>query len=162
MKKYIMVLFFVFGAIGAFAQTQGPVTIFADTVSYKEQESKSLFTGNVVVSSNIYTLTTNRLEVVFAGNNEIKTLKCWGNVNFKSDNISAVADNADLSQVTKIINLSGKAKIWQGNNYMEGESMRLNYETREIAGHKGKGDRVVIVFTPDDNGTIIFGGQGDK
>jgi lipopolysaccharide transport protein LptA len=152
MKK-VFVVITLFIASLAFGQSSGPVKIHADSMQYYGEQNKSVFTGNVVAVSETYTLTASKLELFITQQNQVEKILCEGNVNFNTKDILAVSDKADLDQASKIITLNGNAKIWQNANYLEGEHVRIQYETREIFVDKGSSERVVIIFNPADNTT---------
>ncbi|MDR2105643.1 MAG: hypothetical protein LBP51_07820 [Deferribacteraceae bacterium] len=128
----------------------GSITVKSDSMKYFGNEGKSVFTGKVVVTSDEYTLKAEILDVFFTKDNQINRIICNKNVNFQTDDIRAASNYAEIDQKTKIISLQGKAKLWQGVNYLEGEKIRINYETQEIIADKGASDRVTVIFTPDN------------
>ncbi len=151
----VFAVVFLFSASFAFAQNSGPVKIHADSMQYYGEQNKSVFTGNVVAVSETYTLTASKVELFITPQNQVEKILCEGNVNFNTKDILAVSDKADLDQKTKIITLNGNAKIWQNANYLEGEHVRIQYETREIFVDKGSSERVVIIFNPADNSSSV-------
>ncbi|MDR2401226.1 MAG: hypothetical protein LBD73_06205 [Deferribacteraceae bacterium] len=159
MKKLLFsVAATLFLSLSVWADTlpAGAITIKSDSMKYLGSEGKSIFTGKVVVTSEAYILKADALDVFFTKNNDVSRIVCNKNVNFQTEDIRATSAYADIDQKTKIITLQGKAKLWQGVNYLEGEKIRINYETREIIADKGSSDRITVIFTPDnktDNNT---------
>jgi lipopolysaccharide transport protein LptA len=142
-------LFFVFSAFAA--DDMGKVTIHAANVRYFGEENRSTFTGNVVMINSAYTLTADRAEVFFAEGNAVKLIRCFSNVNIKTDNLLALSNFADIDAAQKTITVFGNARVWQEDNYMEGDSVTFNYSTREISVRKGKGGQVRVIMNPKED-----------
>ena len=83
---------------------------------------------------------------------EVEKIKCVGNVNFKSDDIISISKKADLDQKKKLAIITGNVKVWQGENYLEGEKVLIYYEEERIIVDKGTDKRVTIIFKPNDEG----------
>ncbi|MDR2401225.1 MAG: hypothetical protein LBD73_06200 [Deferribacteraceae bacterium] len=142
----------IFAAHTAFAADDvGKVTIHAASVRYFGEENRSAFTGNVVMINADYTLTADRAEVYFEEGSAVKTIRCFSNVNIKTANILAVSNFADIDALKQTITVFGNARVWQENNYMEGETVIFNYITREIAVKKGEGGKVRVIVNPDED-----------
>jgi lipopolysaccharide export system protein LptA len=148
--SFLLFIFPVF-SLAAEALPPGAITIKSDSMKYLDTQRKSVFNGGVVVTSETYTLKTDAMDVFFTKDNEINRIICHDNVNFQTEEIKASSDYAEIDQKTKIINLQGRAKLWQGKNYLEGEKVRINYVTKEIIADKGSKERVTVVFTPDND-----------
>jgi lipopolysaccharide export system protein LptA len=146
---FLFLLLFSF-SVWAESLPVGAITVKSDSMKYFGAEGKSVFSGKVVVTSDEYTLKAETLDVFFDKNNEINKITCSKNVNFQTEEIRATSNFAEIDQRTKIINLQGRAKLWQGANYLEGEKIRINYETKEIIADKGGTERVTVIFTPDN------------
>ena len=43
-------------------------------------------------------------------------------------------------------------KVWQGENYLEGEKVFIYYEEERIVVDKGTDKRVTIIFKPENEG----------
>lgn len=129
-----------------------PVKVQADEMRYYGTERKSTFHGNVVAVSDNYTLTADNVTVLLDKKNEISKIKCVGNVNFRSDDIISISKQADLDQKKKVAVITGNVKVWQGENYLEGEKVYIYYEEERIVVDKGIDKRVTIIFKPTDEG----------
>lgn len=127
-----------------------PVRVQADEMRYYGTEHKSIFRGNVVAISDNYTLTSDDVVVFLNKNMDVAKIHCLGNVNFKSDDIISISNKADLDHSKKVAVITGDVKVWQGENYLEGEKVFIYYEEERIVVDKGKDKRVTIIFKPDD------------
>lgn len=137
----------------AFAQNSiesEKVRLYFDGMSHQVEEDHTTITGNVVAVSDKYTLTADKVDLYHTKDQAVVRIVCTGGVNFKTDEILAVADSAELDQRVKTIYLTGNAKIWQGENYIEGERMEIQYETRELYVAKGSSKRVTVIFNLDN------------
>ena len=129
----------------------GYMNINADSMRYFGSANKSVFSGSVHASNDNFTLTADNVDVYFSDKNEVIRIVCKGQVVFKSVDILATANNAELVQPEKTIILDGNAEIWQKENYLKGAKVTIQYEKREIYVEKGSGNRVTVIFKPDDN-----------
>ena len=150
----ILVLFSIPLLLGAKKDisTNSPVKVQADEMRYFGTEKKSTFHGNVVAVSDNYTLTADDVTVFLDKANEISKIKCVGNVNFRSDDIISISKEADLDQKKKLAVITGNVKVWQCENYLEGEKVFIYYEEERIVVDKGTDKRVTIIFKPTDEG----------
>ena len=154
-KLLILLIILVFAPLLTGAKkdaTNAPVKVQADEMRYYGTERKSTFHGNVVAVSDNYTLTADDVTVFLDKANEISKIKCVGNVNFRSDDIISISKQADLDQKKKVAVITGNVKVWQGENYLEGEKVFIYYEEERIIVDKGTNKRVTIIFKPTDEG----------
>ena len=57
-----------------------------------------------------------------------------------------------MDQKKKVAVITGNVKVWQGENYLEGEKVFIYYEEERIIVDKGTNKRVTIIFKPTDEG----------
>jgi lipopolysaccharide transport protein LptA len=151
MKIFIVTLFSLLAALAFAADDTGKITIHAANVRYFGEENRSTFTGNVVMVNSVYTVTADKADV-FAETGAIKTIRCSSNVNIKTEELLALSNFANIDTEGKIITIFGNARVWQENNYIEGDRITYNYTTREISVHKGNdGKKVRVIVTPDED-----------
>ncbi len=127
-----------------------PVKIQSDTMKYFGNEKKSVFSGNVVAVNDNFTLTADNVTVVLNNSMDVDKIICNGNVNFKTKDIVSVSKNAEVDQTSQTAVLSGGVKVWQGENFLEGDRVIMYYVDNRIVVDKGKETRVTIIFKPDD------------
>lgn len=155
MKRFFIFLLFIAFASAGWAQSiSDPIRINADSAEYYGSTFKTTFNGNVHASSDNFTLTSDKVDVYFNDKNEVQRIVCNGQVVFKSNDILATSNKAELMQKTKMITLEGNAEIWQKENYLKGEKVRIQYEKKEIHVEKGTGSRITVIFKPDDNASL--------
>lgn len=132
---------------------KSPVKIQSDTMRYYGKDKKSIFSGNVVAVSDNFTLTSDNVTVLLNKDMDVDKIICNGNVNFKTDDIVAVSKNAEVDQKSEIAVLSGGVKVWQGENFLEGNKVTMYYAENRIVVNSGEKQRVTITFKPGDNET---------
>ena len=160
--KNICILLICILVFPAFAQEKiAPVKVTADTMRYFGSERKISLTGNVAAISEQYSLLAQTVDVYTNEANEITKIYGQGNVNFKSADISAVSNNAQLDQLKKTVILRGNVRVYKGENYLQGEYVSIQYETQEILIEGASGElygedrpasgdeRVTVIFNPD-------------
>lgn len=165
-NKIFLIMFIVlFSSLGYGAnkkdiKTTSPVKVQSDTMKYYGKERKSVFSGNVVAVSDNFTLTSDDVTVYLNKNMDVSKIECRGNVNFKSKDIVSISNKADVNQENELAVISGNVKVWQGENYLEGEKVFIYYEENRIVVDKGTDKRVTIIFKPGEEGSNF--GSGNK
>jgi lipopolysaccharide transport protein LptA len=61
----------------------------------------------------------------------------------------AISNFADIDAAENTISVFGNARIWQDNNYMEGDRVTFNYVTKEVSIRKGKDGKVRVIVNPE-------------
>ncbi len=158
--KYFIILILILSApffMGADTKNKtikptSPVKIQANEMRYYGTERKSTFHGNVVAVSDNYTLTSDDIVVFLNKDMDVSKIQCTGNVNFKSDGIVSISKRADLDHNKKVAVITGDVKVWQGENYLEGEKVFIYYGEERIVVDKGTEKRVTIIFKPENEG----------
>jgi lipopolysaccharide transport protein LptA len=133
------------------AQNQSPVKVTARSMRFLGNEQRTVFSGDVLAISQQYTISADEVVVHLTSKNEITRIDCNRNVNFKSADIVGMSNKATLNQQTKTITLVGNVKVHKGENYMEGNNIAIQYETKEITINDG-----IIIFNPNDKSGMTF------
>lgn len=127
-----------------------PVKIQSDGMKYFGNEKKSEFSGNVIAVSDDFTLTADHVTVFLNADMDVDKIICKGNVNFKNKDVISISEDAEVDQTIKTAVLSGGVKVWQGENFLEGDKVIMYYTDNRIIVDKGTDRRVTIIFRPDD------------
>ncbi|ADD68079.1 lipopolysaccharide transport periplasmic protein LptA [Denitrovibrio acetiphilus DSM 12809] len=159
LKSYIKIisllaLLLAFPAWGFSAETESadkeivPIHIEADKMV--TIGNKSIITGNVVVVRGDMTMKSDEMEVTAAEGNQVKEIYSKGNVRIEDKDLLALSGFARLYQDEQKVVLTDNAKVWKGDNYIEGEKITLFMESNRLFVDKGdnKGDRIKIIITP--------------
>lgn len=143
------------GIIGAtalllvpFAYAKSPIQVEADSVKYFGDKKMSMASGNVYVHGDEYTVRADRVEVYFTKGDDIDKIVSQGNVNFKYRDITGLAREITVDWNNGVATLVGDARVWQGENYLEGERVVLYYKENRVNIEKGNNKRVKIIIAP--------------
>lgn len=147
------------GAYKADIKPSSPVKIQSDAMRYYGSERKSVFSGNVVAVNDNFTLTSDNVTVMLNNKMDVEKIICVGNVNFKTQDMVSISQKAEVDQSKGLAVISGGVKVWQGENFLEGEKVFMYYEENRIVVDKGAEKRVTIIFKPEDEGKF---GSGNK
>lgn len=137
-------------SFAAESQKEEPIQIEADNMKYYGDKQMSFFTGNVVVIKGEMKMTSTEMEVYFTEDKEVKEIFSKGNVRIEKEGLLALSGFARIYQQEQKVVLTENAKVWQEDNYLEGEKVTLFLDSEKLFVDKGKdGDkRVKIIITP--------------
>jgi len=157
-KSFFVTIFILFISSVSFAA--GSIQIESDSLKYFGEENKSIFKGNVVVESDNMTVHSDNMTVYFSKNREIDRILAEGNVNITKENMYFMSDKAEMLMQDNVIKLIRNVKVWQGENYLEGEEVIIYNDSNRMEVRKGKDSRVKIIYYPDEKGnTIVNNGK---
>jgi lipopolysaccharide export system protein LptA len=71
-----------------------------------------------------------------------------------------VSEKAEVDLNTNIIKLIGNVRVWNNDNYLEGEEIIIYNNEERIDIVKKNNKRVKIIFTPDDKDNLIGNKSG--
>lgn len=134
------------------------VKIESDSLKYFSDDNYSLFEGNVKAVYDDIIIYSKKMYVYMRENDEVDKIVCKGDVKIVKDDITSTAKEAEYDVDKDIFYLYGGVRIWQDNNYLEGEEIVYNNKTNEIQVKKGKNRRVIVIFKPEkkeDNTTNV-------
>lgn len=126
----------------------GPIQIEADSMKYYGEKQMSHFSGNVVVIRDGMKMTSDEMDVYFTPEKEVKEIFSRGNVKIEKQDLLALSGEARIYQQEQKIVLTKNARVWQGDNYLEGEKVTLYNDTDKLFVDKGPDKRVKIIITP--------------
>jgi lipopolysaccharide export system protein LptA len=125
-----------------------PIQIEADNMQYFGDKQMSVFKGKVVVIREDMKMTADEMQVFFTKNREVKEILSRGNVRIEKEGLLALSGRAKLFQKEQKVELSENARVWQGDNYLEGEKVTLYTGTDRLFVEKGDEKRVKIILAP--------------
>jgi lipopolysaccharide export system protein LptA len=139
----------------AFAEEQQaaknePIQIEADNMKYYGDKQMSHFTGNVVVIKGDLKMTSKEMEVYFTEEKEVKEIFSKGDVKIEREGLLALSGFARIYQQEQKVVLTENARVWQEDNYLEGDKVTLFLDSEKLFVDKGNDDdkRVKIIITP--------------
>ncbi len=154
--KYIMILSFIF----IVAAKNSPITIEADSLSVLGKENKAVFKGDVSVTYQTSKLKADEITVYYNKDKKPEKIICNGNVNFVDKKMYGVSEKAKMDLKTNVITMTGKVKVWNGDNYLEGEEIIIYNNEERIDIVKKNNKRVKIIFTPEGKENFIGNKSG--
>ena len=163
MKTWVLLLLLLITALGAAeaapparkgGRKSGETVITASRMEYDYAESAVLFEENVKVVDPEFTMTADRVIVLLEGTNNLKQVRCLGNVVLVSEDRSARCAEAVYTKADGKIVMTGEAvlqrakdqiwgrkiTIWVDDERMECEPARMVIQPSSV---KGDGKRVL-------------------
>ena len=162
MKTWMLLPMLLATVLGAVAATpvrkggrkSGETVITASRMEYDYTESAVLFEENVKVVDPEFTMTADRVIVLLEGTNNLKQVRCLGNVVLVSEDRSARCAEAVYTKADGKIVMTGEAvlqrakdqiwgrkiTIWVDDERMECEPARMVIQPASV---KGDGKRVL-------------------
>tara|TARA_R110002096_G_scaffold42642_6_gene114845 strand:+ start:3750 stop:4295 length:546 start_codon:yes stop_codon:yes gene_type:complete len=168
--KASILLFAVAAAFDAAAlatDSQQPIEIEADFAELDDQEGKTIYVGNVVVTQGSIRMTGDKLKVNFSEDRDLEDVYLEGRpAYFKQtpDNGEDVEGEAlliEYHQLKSLLHLISKARLTQGDRLFEGD--RINYDTaksvitaravpkakqQQVTGKEKQTGRVRVIIPP--------------
>lgn len=139
MKSLLKASILLFATTAAFdvvalaTDSQQPIEIEADFAELDDQEGKTIYVGNVVVTQGSIRMTGDKLKVNFSEDRDLEEVYLEGRpAYFKQtpDNGEDVEGEAlliEYHQLKSLLHLISKARLTQGERLFEGD--RINYDT---------------------------------
>ncbi|TYB33322.1 MAG: lipopolysaccharide transport periplasmic protein LptA [Flexistipes sinusarabici] len=153
--KKLSVLFFIIVCVSVAGAAQNKVQIESDSLKYFGEKNISYFTGNVVVKSDNMTIHSDNMSVYFNDNREPEKIVAEGNVSITRQEMYALSKKAEMLMNENVIKLSEDVRVWQGENYLEGQQVIIYNDENRIEVKKSEKSRVKIIFYPDQKGKSI-------
>ncbi|AEI14641.1 OstA family protein [Flexistipes sinusarabici DSM 4947] len=153
--KKLSVLFFIIVCISVAGAAQNKVKIESDSLKYFGNRNVSYFSGNVFVKSDNLTMHSDNMSVYFNDNREPEKIVAQGNVSITKQELYALSNKAEMLMNENVIKLSGDVRVWQGENYLEGQQVIIYNDENRIEVKKSDKSRVKIIFYPDQKGKSI-------
>lgn len=148
--------FFVFSvALLLIAATNPPLTIESDSLVIEGAQNRAVFEGNVNVVHDDSKINADKMIVFYDADKKPDKVNCEGHIKFAREDMYGLSDFAEMDLKENIIKLLGNVKVWQGDNYLEGEEVVIYNKTERIDIKQKEGKRVKIIFTPEEKGNSI-------
>ncbi|WP_164885294.1 LptA/OstA family protein [Geovibrio thiophilus] len=128
--------------------SSGPIHIEMDNMTVLKD--KNILRGNVFVKRGVLEARSEELDVYLKGSKDVEKLIFKGNVRINKEDMRAISDRAEFYVTEDRAVLSGSVRVWQGINYLEGETVTINNKTGEAKVFRGKDKRVKIILNPEE------------
>lgn len=153
--RYLFFLLFVCAANAAAvdffatADSDQPLEISSRQLEIFQEQQQSVFTGDVVAQQGEMTLYTDRLTVIFDGQDDVRRIEADGAVRIEDPIRNGRADRAVFDRDEDTLILSGHAEVVQGDNRISGDEIILFIgQNRSLVRSKDSG-RVRAVILPE-------------
>lgn len=121
---------------------QGPgITVEAPSSRFRLEERLAVFEGGVQATRGDLQIACERLEVRTDEHSTVITAAATGSVVLESGAWRASGEVASLDLRSETVSLSGKAKLVQGGNRMEGDRIHMDFQGRKV---DCQGCRIVV------------------
>lgn len=136
-----------------FGQLKGdkPINISADRMDAFQRENRVIFEGNVVVNQEETYIYAQRITADMASQETgggIQKVVAVKNVRITQNDRVATCDRAEFDHISRTIELSGRPKIWQGKDWIDGERVLVNLDQDKMTVVGGEEKRVSAVLYP--------------
>lgn len=125
-----------------------PIVGEADRLNY--EKDRIIYTGNVRLSRGNAILKADRVVIYLDENKKAKHAEAEGNVRYEEGNRRAFADRMHYDFVRDIITLTGKARVEDGQNFVEAEEI-VYYRKEDRAVAVSKKSRVRTFYVEEKN-----------
>jgi lipopolysaccharide export system protein LptA len=162
-KSVIFIIIFAISFVSFAEEKENkrtPIEIEADNMKYFGDKQMSQFKGNVIVIQDGMKMKSDNMDVFFTKNREVKEIFSYGNVKIEKEDLLALSEKAKIYNIEQKVVLQGNARVWQGENYLEGEKVTLFNDSERLYVDKGADKRVKIIITPQEENSKV-GTQGE-
>lgn len=164
MNRILLAVFLTMTAAPAFAQSgptldsDAPIEIASDNLEVLQDQSKAIFSGNVIAKQGTTTMKSSSMTVYYASSGEgesagqgINRIEASGNVVFVTPQETAQGDKATYNVATKTIDLVGNVVLTREENILKGSALNYNMQTKRSVLSAGNTGRVRGLFVPGKN-----------
>lgn len=155
-RVFWLVLAAVFGwgmVAGAQTALPGGTTINAKTLSFDYKRFTAVFEGNVVVVDPQVRMEADRLNVIFEGSNEVKSVAASGNVRMWHEDKTATCDRAIYVSRSGEVILRGGATLRRGDDRVMGDEITFWLNEERMTCTPGR-----LIIAPKENPRSGSGG----
>jgi len=136
-------------------------TITADRMDAMRGDNMVIFTGNVVVSQQDFTLHSNKLTAYYTpGGREIREIVAVGEVRIIQPDREATSGKAVYRRGERILILTESPVVRQGNDRVSGVKITFYLDEERSIVEGDEHERVNAVFHPGKSGNLFEGGAG--
>lgn len=139
---FIILPVFCFGAVNS-------VKVESDRLSYSGKSKDSIFEGNVVAYYQDLVIHADKMTVTFTEKKDVEKILCDGNVKIVKGDMYSLSEFAEFKVKENVAILRKNVKVWQGENYLEGDEVILYNDDEKIVVNKSDTSRVKIIFNPE-------------
>ncbi|RMG18329.1 MAG: lipopolysaccharide transport periplasmic protein LptA [Deltaproteobacteria bacterium] len=112
--------------------TLRPIDIDADTLVLQGKQSRAVFSGSVTVRRDDWTLTCDRLVVIYDESGHVTNLVATGSVKVVQGTRTLTAEEAHFDNQRELLTLKGKPTVVEGSNVLRGEVITYDLRRDEV------------------------------
>ncbi|HNR12479.1 MAG TPA: lipopolysaccharide transport periplasmic protein LptA [Thermodesulfobacteriota bacterium] len=129
-----------------------PIRISSDRMVADNPQQTVTFFGSVKAVKDDMVIHSDQMTTFYSKGQEVEKIIAQGNVKISQKDLAASCRMATFLQGAQKIILTGKPKVWQGNNMVSGEKIEilLDQDKILIEGGKKKEERVNVVIYPKE------------
>ena len=139
---FLMLPVFCFGAADS-------VKIESDKLNYSGKSKVSIFEGNVIAYYQDVVIYADKMTVTFTGEKDVENILCEGNVKVVKGEMYSLSEFAEFKVKENVAVLKKNVRVWQGENYLEGDEVTLYDDDERIVVNRSDNSRVKIIFRPE-------------
>ncbi len=109
-----------------------PLLIDAKHLNIQGKKQEALWRGNVKVTRGPTNIFCDRLVAHYTEQQEVRRIRCYGNVEVFSEDKWAKGDQADFDNVTGILIVTGSPEAKQGANHVRGTKVTFSVDEDTI------------------------------
>ena len=128
--------------------SQQPINITSDRMEADNRHRTVNFFGNVVAKREDMVIFSDRISTLYTEKGKIKKIVAQGNVKINQNGRIATCQKATFFQLSQKIVLTGKPKVWQGNNIISGGKITILLNEDRLNIERGKQNRVNAIIYP--------------
>lgn len=130
-----------------------PIRISSERMVADNPDRTVTFFGSVKAIKDDMVIHSDQMTTFYSEGQEVEKIVAQGNVKISQKDLSASCQMATFLQGAQKIVLTGKPKVWQGNNMVAGETVEILLDQDKIlieGGKKKKEERVNVVIYPKE------------
>ena len=144
-----------FANIPPLPDSQKPVQIISDKVSFDHKQGLAVYEGNVQVHQGSRHLTANKLTIHRDTNNRIEVMVATGSpATFKAQQPTSKGSGSGVARTIKYypqldrVDLIERAELTQNGDTITGPTLSYNFVTEVLQGKSSKQERPVVTLQP--------------
>ncbi|MBZ4671803.1 MAG: OstA family protein [Deferribacteraceae bacterium] len=152
--RIILALLMIFVGV-SFGADKPSVKVESDSLVFSSDSNISVFKGNVVAHYEDIVIKSDNMTVFFKKDKKVDRILSEGNVQVTKGDLYSLSEYAEINVDLDNAVLRKNVKVWQGQNYLEGDEVIIYNKENRVIVNKGDNSRVKIIFFPEseDNGT---------
>jgi lipopolysaccharide export system protein LptA len=116
-----------------------PVRITSDRLTVFNKENRAVFVGNVVARQGELTVRSREMVALYRPGGGLASLVATGRVRVRKGDRRAVGERLEYDQTKRLMVLTGAPKVWQRDNFLEGDRVLLWVDEDRVEVERARG-----------------------